>query len=89
MEYLRGEITGLIHAQPGLYLRHEPDGSPAPLLVDVSRSGREYPAEYRSPLPFTTVHDNVSMYVDELWAGAPARRRHAALLLRSRTPGWT
>jgi N-formylglutamate amidohydrolase len=62
----------MIHIQPGLYVRHEPDGSPAPLLVDVSRSGREYPAEYRSPLPFTTVHDNVSMYVDELWAGAPA-----------------
>jgi N-formylglutamate amidohydrolase len=40
--------------------------------VDVSRSGREYPSEYRSPLSFTTVHDNVSMYVDELWAGAPA-----------------
>ena len=62
----------MIHAHPGLYLRHEPDGNPAPLLVDVSRSGREYPAVYRSPLPFTTVHDNVSMYVDELWAGAPA-----------------
>jgi N-formylglutamate deformylase len=61
----------MIHVQPGLYLRHEP-AEPAPLLVDVSRSGREYPAVYRSPLPFTTVHDNVSMYVDELWAGAPA-----------------
>ena len=62
----------MIYAQPGLFLRHEPDGNPAPLLVDVSRSGREYPAEYRSPLSFTTVHDNVSMYVDELWTGAPA-----------------
>src|SRR5262245_36774693 len=62
----------MICAHPGLYLRCEPDGNPAPLLVDVSRSGREYPAEYRSPLPFTTVHDNVSMYVDELWAGTPA-----------------
>jgi N-formylglutamate amidohydrolase len=62
----------MIHVQPGLYLRHEPEGVPAPLLVDVSRSGREYPAHYRTPLPFTTVHDNVSMYVDELWAGAPA-----------------
>jgi N-formylglutamate amidohydrolase len=43
-----------------------------PLLVDVSRSGREYPPHYRTPLAFTTVHDNVSMYVEELWAGAPA-----------------
>jgi N-formylglutamate deformylase len=62
----------MIHVHPGLYLRYHPEGETAPLLVDVSRSGREYPAEYRSPLPFTTVHDNVSMYVDELWAGTPA-----------------
>ena len=62
----------MIHAQPGLFLRHEPLAAPAPLIIDVSRSGREYPKEYRSPLPFTTVHDNVSMYVEDLWAGAPA-----------------
>jgi N-formylglutamate amidohydrolase len=62
----------MIHVEPGLFLRHEPQAPPAPLLVDVSRSGREYPKEYRSPLPFTTVHDNVSMYVEDLWAGAPA-----------------
>lgn len=61
----------MIHIEPGLYLRHEPAAAPVPLLVDVSRSGREYPPHYRTPLPFTTVHDNVSMYVDELWAGAP------------------
>ena len=62
----------MIHAHPGLFLRFEPTAEAFPLLVDVSRSGREYPPEYRSPLPFTTVHDNVSMYVGELFAGAPA-----------------
>lgn len=61
----------MIHAEPGLYLRHEPATDPVPLVVDVSRSGREYPPHYRTPLPFTTVHDNVSMYVEDLWAGAP------------------
>ena len=61
----------MIHAAPGLFLRYEPVGEPVPLFVDVSRSGREYPKQYRSPLPFTTVHDNVSMYVEDLWAGAP------------------
>jgi N-formylglutamate deformylase len=61
----------MIHAAPGLFLRYEPRIEAVPLLVDVSRSGREYPKEYRSPLPFTTVHDNVSMYVEDLWAGAP------------------
>jgi N-formylglutamate amidohydrolase len=62
----------MIYAQPGVFLRFEPTAAPVPLLVDVSRSGREYPKDYRSPLPFTTVHDNVSMYVEDLWAGAPA-----------------
>jgi N-formylglutamate amidohydrolase len=61
----------MIHAEPGLFLRYEPAAAAVPLIVDVSRSGREYPREYRSPLPFTTVHDNVSMYVEDLYAGAP------------------
>src|SRR5688572_26149384 len=61
-----------IYVMPGLFLRYEPLGEAVPLVIDVSRSGREYPKEYRSPLPFTTVHDNVSMYVEDLWAGAPA-----------------
>jgi N-formylglutamate deformylase len=61
----------MIHAEPGLFLRYEPLVDAVPLLIDVSRSGREYPKEYRSPLPFTTVHDNVSMYVEDLWGGAP------------------
>jgi N-formylglutamate amidohydrolase len=61
---------GAIHVEPGLFLRYEPVAEAVPLLVDVSRSGRDYPKEYRSPLPFTTVHDNVSMYVEDLWSGA-------------------
>lgn len=61
----------MIHVEPGLFLHYEPAAAPLPLIVDVSRSGREYPKEYRSPLPFTTVHDNVSMYVEDLFAGAP------------------
>ena len=56
---------------PGVFVRYEPKGDPAPVLVDVSRSGREYPPDFRSPLPFTEVHDNVSMYVEELCAAAP------------------
>jgi N-formylglutamate deformylase len=56
---------------PGVFVRYDPAGAPAPVLVDVSRSGREYPADFRSPLPFTEVHDNVSMYVEELCGGAP------------------
>lgn len=56
---------------PGVWMRHDPAGEPAPLVVDVSRSGREYPHEFRSPLPFTVLHDNASMYVEELFAHTP------------------
>lgn len=76
----------MINAVPGLFLRYEPLAALIPLLIDVSRSGREYPKEYRSPLPFTTVHDNVSMYVEDLWAGAP--RVGATLLYCSFPNTW-
>ena len=76
----------MIRAEPGLFLRYEPAAEPLPLIVDVSRSGREYPPEYRSPLPFTTVHDNVSMYVEDLYGGAP--RVGATLLYCSFPNTW-
>lgn len=59
------------YLERGIFIRFDPTVPPVPIVVDVSRSGREYPAEFRSPVPFTTLHDNVSMYVDDLWADAP------------------
>ncbi|MCC7047771.1 MAG: N-formylglutamate amidohydrolase [Alphaproteobacteria bacterium] len=56
---------------PGVLARFNPLADETPVLVDVSRSGREYPTDFRSPLPFSVLHDNVSMYVDELVADAP------------------
>jgi N-formylglutamate deformylase len=61
----------MIFVQPGIFHRFDPIVKPLPLAVDVSRSGREYPADFRSPLPFSTLHDNVSMYVDEIWSYTP------------------
>ena len=61
----------MLALSPGVFRRHDPVADPAPVLVDVSRSGREYPPEFRSPLPFSEVHDNVSMYVEELCGAAP------------------
>ena len=52
--------------QPGIFVRHDPEIASVPLVVDVSRSGREYPKEFRSPLPFTVLHDNVSMYCEDV-----------------------
>jgi N-formylglutamate deformylase len=58
--------------KPGIYIRYAPQTAPAPVLIDVSRSGREYPHDFRSPLPFTVLHDNVSMYVEDLYAVGPS-----------------
>src|SRR6185295_9307436 len=60
-----------MHVERDVFHRYEPAGNAVPVIVDVSRSGRTYPPDYRSPLPFNTVHDNVSMYVDEIWQAAP------------------
>ena len=54
-----------------------------PVVVDVSRSGRFYPIDFRSPVPFSALHDNVSMYVDEVWKDAPA---HGATMLQALFP---
>lgn len=60
-----------IYLERGVFQRFDPVVSPAPVVVDVSRSGREYPEEFRTQMPFSTLHDNVSMYVDEIWNATP------------------
>ena len=60
-----------MHVMRGVFQRFDPVVRPVPVIVDVSRSGREYPEEFRSNVPFTVLHDNVSMYVDHLWSQAP------------------
>ena len=61
-----------VEIKAGVFVRHDPKTTPAPVLIDVSRSGREYPHDFRSPLPFTDLHDNVSMYVEDLYAIGPS-----------------
>jgi N-formylglutamate deformylase len=63
---------GHIAIKPGVFIRFDADTTPIPVLIDVSRSGREYPKDFRSPLPFTVLHDNVSMYVEDLYAVGPS-----------------
>lgn len=57
---------------PGVFVRFDPDAQARPIILDVARSGREYPPTFRSAASFTDVHDNVSMYVEELWGDAPS-----------------
>ena len=51
--------------------RREPERDPAPLLVEVPRSGTLYPADFRASAPFDAIHAAVSMHVDALFAGTP------------------
>ncbi|MBI5275766.1 MAG: N-formylglutamate amidohydrolase [Burkholderiales bacterium] len=60
-----------MYVEPEVFYRFDPEVAPVPVVVDVSRSGRCYPIDFRSPVPFTALHDNVSMYVDEIWKDSP------------------
>jgi N-formylglutamate deformylase len=60
MEFLRG-----------VYWYEPPHGTPAPVVFDVPRSGREYPEDFQTSAPFANVHFLTSMYVEELWGLAP------------------
>ena len=73
----------MMFAEPGIFYRYEPEVPPVPLVVDVSRSGREYPTDMRTNVPFNAIHDNASMYVDEIWADAP---RYGGTLLYALFP---
>lgn len=61
----------MIYVEKGIFYRYEPEVPPVPLVVDVSRTGREYPTDMRTNVPFNAIHDNVSMYVDDIWEDAP------------------
>ncbi len=61
----------MVYVEKGIFYRYEPTVPPVALVVDVSRSGREYPTDMRSPVSFTAIHDNASMYVDEIWEDTP------------------
>ena len=57
---------------PGVLRRLDPTASPSPTVFDIPRSGSDYPRSFRSPAPFDAVHRSISMYVEELYADAPA-----------------
>jgi N-formylglutamate deformylase len=57
--------------RPGVLHRRTPSEDAVPLVFDIPRSGNDYPCEFRSPAPFDAVRRSVSMYVEELYGGAP------------------
>jgi hypothetical protein len=40
-------MTSSISVLPGVFMRYEATGTRVPVVVDVSRSGREYPHDFR------------------------------------------
>jgi len=72
-----------MHVEPEVFYRFDPAAAAVPVVVDVSRSGRLYPIDFRSPLPFSVLHDNVSMYVEEIWGDAP---KYGATMLQALFP---
>jgi N-formylglutamate deformylase len=72
-----------MYVEPEVFYRFDPTVAAVPVVVDVSRSGRLYPIDFRSPVPFSALHDNVSMYVEEIWKHAP---QHGATLLQALFP---
>ena len=72
-----------MYVEPEVFYRFDPTIPAVPVVVDVSRSGRLYPIDFRSPVPFSALHDNVSMYVEEIWKHAP---QYGATLLQALFP---
>lgn len=62
-------MSATVVRRPGVFLRRDPQEDRAPLLVEIPRSGSEYPRAFQSPAAFDAVHRSISMYVEELWEG--------------------
>lgn len=57
--------------RPGILHRRSQAKNTVPLVFDIPRSGSDYPREFQSPAPFDALRRSVSMYVEELYSGAP------------------
>ncbi len=68
---------------PGVLARHDPAGSPAPVVFDSPHSGNAYPDDFGHRLPLARLRSGEDAFVDELFAEAPAA---GATLLRALFP---
>ncbi len=63
---------------PGVLRRLEPEAQALPVVFDSPHSGNQYPGDFGFAAPFRALRAAEDMYVDELFAAAPA---HGAALL--------
>jgi N-formylglutamate deformylase len=72
------------HELPGVFSRRDPDAaSQLPVVFDIPRSGREYPADFDADIGFGDLHSSVSKHLDTLYSAAP---EHGATWLYARFP---
>lgn len=70
-------------AIPGVLARHDPAGDAVAVVFDSPHSGADYPADFGHAVERHALRSAEDMYVDELFAAAPA---HGAPLLRALFP---
>ncbi len=71
------------HELPGVFSRRDPDTGRAPVVFDIPRSGREYPADFQADAGFSDLHSSVSKHLEALYGDAP---EHGATWLYARFP---
>lgn len=72
-----------VYLIPGVLERSDPAEDPAPVVFDSPHSGHQYPRDFGYALPLQRLRSAEDMYVDELFAAAPA---NGASLLRALFP---
>jgi N-formylglutamate deformylase len=65
------------------FLRHDPAGAPAPLVLDSPHSGEDYPADFDCAVPRELLRQAEDTHVARLWRGALA---HGATLVEANFP---
>jgi N-formylglutamate amidohydrolase len=65
------------------YLRTDPDGARAPVVLDSPHSGTVYPEDFRPAVPLSALRSAEDAFVDELYACGP---RLGATLIAARFP---
>ena len=56
---------------PGVLERTDPDGTPAPVVLDSPHSGTVFPEDFRPALPMADLIPATDTYVDDLFGEAP------------------
>ena len=68
---------------PGVLTRHDPAGTPAPVLLDSPHSGVVYPDDFRPVAPMELLRTGEDAFVHELFGAAPEK---GAVLIEAHFP---